>query len=171
MTIGSAGAPFASGRRIRVSFIRVAEGGSVRVEDLKAKIRANPFCWILRIGRYRLLSRIQSRFEKGKAMANLAQALKQEILRLARKEVKVQLAATRKASTRHRREIAELKRYKWRSVVLAEHTRSEIRDLGQNFRQVMTQEFSERCEASLLSTCNEILSAEHELEQLGEMSV
>ena len=43
-------------------------------------------------------------------MANLAQALKEEIVRLARKEVKTQVDGTKRATTRHRREIAELKR-------------------------------------------------------------
>lgn len=43
-------------------------------------------------------------------MPNIASVLKTEIARLARKEVKAELAATKKASTRYRREIAELKR-------------------------------------------------------------
>jgi len=43
-------------------------------------------------------------------MPNIASVLKSEITRLARKEIKAELAATKKASTRYRREIAELKR-------------------------------------------------------------
>ncbi len=43
-------------------------------------------------------------------MPNIATVLKAEISRLARKEVKAELAATKKSTTRHRREIAELKR-------------------------------------------------------------
>ena len=43
-------------------------------------------------------------------MANLAQALKDEIVRLARKEIKMQVGVTKRAATRHRGEIAELKR-------------------------------------------------------------
>jgi DNA-binding transcriptional regulator YiaG len=43
-------------------------------------------------------------------MPSIASVLKAEITRLARKEIKAELAATKKASTRHRREIAELKR-------------------------------------------------------------
>ena len=43
-------------------------------------------------------------------MPNIASVLKSEITRLARKEVKAELAATKKATTTHRREIAELKR-------------------------------------------------------------
>jgi DNA-binding transcriptional regulator YiaG len=43
-------------------------------------------------------------------MANLASALKDEITRLARKEIRIQVDALRKASANHRREIAELKR-------------------------------------------------------------
>ena len=43
-------------------------------------------------------------------MPNLAGVLKEEIRRLARKEIKAELAATRKASAQHRREIAALKR-------------------------------------------------------------
>jgi DNA-binding transcriptional regulator YiaG len=43
-------------------------------------------------------------------MPDLAAALKAEIQRLARKEVKAQTAVTRKASSQHRRDIAELKR-------------------------------------------------------------
>jgi len=43
-------------------------------------------------------------------MANLATALKDEITRLARKEIRIQVDPLRKASVNHRREIAELKR-------------------------------------------------------------
>jgi DNA-binding transcriptional regulator YiaG len=43
-------------------------------------------------------------------MPNFAAALKQEITRLARKEVKAHLATTRRAAAQHRREIAMLKR-------------------------------------------------------------
>lgn len=43
-------------------------------------------------------------------MPNLAQALKQEISRIARKEVREDIAALRKASTVYRSEIASLKR-------------------------------------------------------------
>ena len=43
-------------------------------------------------------------------MSNIASVLKQEITRLARKEVNAQTAALRKASAHHRREIAQLKR-------------------------------------------------------------
>jgi len=43
-------------------------------------------------------------------MPNIASVLKAEIARLARKEVKAELSATKKASTRYRKEIAELKR-------------------------------------------------------------
>jgi len=43
-------------------------------------------------------------------MPNIATVLKQEITRLAAKEVKARTAVTRKASSQHRRDIAELKR-------------------------------------------------------------
>jgi DNA-binding transcriptional regulator YiaG len=43
-------------------------------------------------------------------MPNLAAVLKQEITRLARKEVKAHIATTRRAAAQHRREIAALKR-------------------------------------------------------------
>ena len=43
-------------------------------------------------------------------MPNLQIVLKQEIRRLARKEIRSELEATKKAVSRHRREIAELKR-------------------------------------------------------------
>jgi len=43
-------------------------------------------------------------------MSNLASMLKSEVLRLARKEVRMELESLRKASTRYRSEIAELKR-------------------------------------------------------------
>ena len=43
-------------------------------------------------------------------MANIASLLKSEIVRLARKEVRKEVQALRKASTTHRREIAALKR-------------------------------------------------------------
>ncbi len=43
-------------------------------------------------------------------MPNLASALKDEISRLARKELKSQTGVTKRASTQHRRDIAELKR-------------------------------------------------------------
>ena len=43
-------------------------------------------------------------------MANLAQALKDEIQRVARKEAKAQLAQTKRLVTEHRRTIAALKR-------------------------------------------------------------
>ncbi len=43
-------------------------------------------------------------------MPNLAQTLKQEISRIARKEVREDLAALRKSVTAHRSEIALLKR-------------------------------------------------------------
>ncbi len=43
-------------------------------------------------------------------MPNLQSMLRQEIQRLARKEIRAELAATKKAVAQHRREIAELKR-------------------------------------------------------------
>ena len=43
-------------------------------------------------------------------MPNLAGVLKEEIRRLARKEVRTELEATRKANARYRKDIAELKR-------------------------------------------------------------
>ncbi len=43
-------------------------------------------------------------------MPNFAGVLKEEVRRLARKELKAELAATKKASTQHRRDIAALKR-------------------------------------------------------------
>ena len=43
-------------------------------------------------------------------MANMATLLKQEITRLARKEVKTGTAVTRRATAQYRRDIAELKR-------------------------------------------------------------
>ncbi len=43
-------------------------------------------------------------------MPNLASVLKDEIIRLARKEVKSQTGVTKRAATQHRRDIAELKR-------------------------------------------------------------
>ncbi len=43
-------------------------------------------------------------------MSTLAQTLKSEISRLARKEVRQETTALRKAATQHRRDIAELKR-------------------------------------------------------------
>jgi DNA-binding transcriptional regulator YiaG len=43
-------------------------------------------------------------------MPNLAATLKEEIRRLARKEVRVQVNSTQKAAAQHRREIARLKR-------------------------------------------------------------
>ena len=43
-------------------------------------------------------------------MPNIASVLKSEITRLARKEIKAELAATKKAAAQHRREIADLKR-------------------------------------------------------------
>jgi len=43
-------------------------------------------------------------------MANLASALKQEITRIARREIRAQTLSTKKASTQHRRHIAVLRR-------------------------------------------------------------
>jgi DNA-binding transcriptional regulator YiaG len=43
-------------------------------------------------------------------MPNLAATLKEEIRRLARKEIRAQMGTTRKAAASHRREIARLKR-------------------------------------------------------------
>jgi len=43
-------------------------------------------------------------------MPNIGQVLKEEIARLARRAVRAQTESTKKASTRHQREIAELKR-------------------------------------------------------------
>ncbi len=43
-------------------------------------------------------------------MSTFASAMKDEIQRLARKEIKAQTAATKQASTQHRKDIAELKR-------------------------------------------------------------
>ena len=43
-------------------------------------------------------------------MANLTKVLQEEIRRLARKEVRAQTSATKQAATKHRREIASLKR-------------------------------------------------------------
>jgi len=43
-------------------------------------------------------------------MPNLASILKEEITRLARKEVKAQIGVTKRASAQYRRDIAELKR-------------------------------------------------------------
>ena len=45
-----------------------------------------------------------------KTMPNIATALKEEITRLARKEIRSQTETLRKASTQYRRDIAELKR-------------------------------------------------------------
>ena len=43
-------------------------------------------------------------------MPNFAQSIKNEITRLARKEIRSQTLALRKSSAQHRKEIAELKR-------------------------------------------------------------
>jgi len=43
-------------------------------------------------------------------MPNIASVLKEEIRRLARKEIKAQVATTRRAAVQHRRDIAELRR-------------------------------------------------------------
>jgi DNA-binding transcriptional regulator YiaG len=43
-------------------------------------------------------------------MPNLAATLKDEIRRLARKEIRLQMGATRRAAVQHRREIAKLKK-------------------------------------------------------------
>jgi DNA-binding transcriptional regulator YiaG len=43
-------------------------------------------------------------------MPNLASVLKDEIRRLARREIRSQVAVTKRAATQHRRDIAELKR-------------------------------------------------------------
>lgn len=43
-------------------------------------------------------------------MANFAKALKDEVSRLARKEIRTEMASTRKAVSQYRREIAKLKR-------------------------------------------------------------
>ena len=43
-------------------------------------------------------------------MANIATVLKEEICRLARKEIRQQMSVTVKASAQHRRDIAEMKR-------------------------------------------------------------
>jgi DNA-binding transcriptional regulator YiaG len=43
-------------------------------------------------------------------MPNLAATIKEEIRRLARKEIRAQMGTTRKAAAQHRREIARLKR-------------------------------------------------------------
>jgi DNA-binding transcriptional regulator YiaG len=43
-------------------------------------------------------------------MPNLAATIKEEICRLARKEIRAQMGTTRKAAAQHRREIARLKR-------------------------------------------------------------
>ena len=43
-------------------------------------------------------------------MPNLAATLKEEIRRLARKEIRLQMGATRRAAVQHRREIAKLKK-------------------------------------------------------------
>ena len=43
-------------------------------------------------------------------MSNLAVALKEEIRRLARKEIRAQVSTTKRAAAQHRREIAQLKR-------------------------------------------------------------
>ncbi len=59
-------------------------------------------------------------------MANLTQVLKSEIARLARKEVKQEMASVRKAATQHRRDIAELKR--------------QIKDLQKRISKLKTQQ-------------------------------
>lgn len=43
-------------------------------------------------------------------MPNFAAALKEEIVRLARKEIRLQTAVTKRAATQHRRDLATLKR-------------------------------------------------------------
>ena len=43
-------------------------------------------------------------------MANIASVLRDEICRLARKEIRQQMGVTVKASAQHRRDIAEMKR-------------------------------------------------------------
>ncbi len=59
-------------------------------------------------------------------MANLTQVLKSEIARLARKEVKQEMASVRKAATQHRRDIAELKR--------------QIKDLQKRISKIKSQQ-------------------------------
>ena len=43
-------------------------------------------------------------------MTDIAKALKEEIRRLARKEIRAHVGTTRRATVQHRREIAQLKR-------------------------------------------------------------
>jgi DNA-binding transcriptional regulator YiaG len=55
-------------------------------------------------------SRFLKKAEETKFMPNLAATIKEEIRRLARKEIRAQMGTTRKAAASHRREIARLKR-------------------------------------------------------------
>src|SRR5262249_24468236 len=49
-------------------------------------------------------------FRRGYAMPNIASLLKEEISRLSRREIRMQVEATKRATTQHRRHIAALKR-------------------------------------------------------------
>lgn len=62
-------------------------------------------------------------------MSKIGSLLKDEILRLARKEVRTEIRSTKKASTQHRRDIAELKRQL--RTLTAKLARSERRTLKQ----------------------------------------
>ena len=66
-------------------------------------------------------------------MPNLASVLKDETRRLARKEIKAELAATRKASAQQRRDIAELKRQlreQAKKIASLERARRSVREAG-----------------------------------------
>jgi len=69
---------------------------------------------LLALNGLKTLGREDSRFpkktEETKFMPNLAATIKEEIRRLARKEIRAQMGTTRKAAASHRREIARLKR-------------------------------------------------------------
>jgi DNA-binding transcriptional regulator YiaG len=69
-------------------------------------------------------------------MPNLASLLKSEILRLARKEVRAELESLRKASSRYRSEIAELKRRieqleRQHGRIAKKSSRSSVRPVGE----------------------------------------
>jgi len=65
-------------------------------------------------------------------MSNLAVALKEEIRRLARKEIRAQVSTTKRAAAQHRREIAQLKR-------LFKQQEKKLQSLALQGQQVSTE--------------------------------
>lgn len=67
-------------------------------------------------------------------------------------------------------DIAELKKYKWRIIVVAEHLLSSIGSIRPRIEDALRGEFAENALSSIRRCCEDLISAEYELRRLGSQA-